>query len=54
MPLIPYISVLENISAFELNVDRAPSEYQASGIRKQKIPVEQRPYRFQEPTGPLG
>ena len=52
-PLILCISVLENISAFELNVDRASSEYQAYGIRKRKIPVEKRLHRFPEPTGCL-
>jgi hypothetical protein len=39
-PFILCISALENISAFELNVDQASSEYQAYGIRKRKIPVE--------------
>jgi hypothetical protein len=48
-----YISVLENISAFELNVDLASSEYQAYGIRKRKIPVEKHLHPFQEPTGRL-
>jgi hypothetical protein len=31
-----------NISAFELNVDPSSSEYQVYGIRKRKIPVEER------------
>jgi hypothetical protein len=46
-------SLILNISAFELNVDRSFSEYQAYGISKREIPVEKRFYRFQEPTGCL-